>query len=173
MGFCWNEEAAPYLLKTYYVQGTMGAPGLRSLDSISIPAPASCHPKISFRSTAFSLFLWRGWDLEVGKWHHWKDSGRSRPHLGFCTANSHFLNELFLCTFTAASTAVSCIYYTLNEYLSIDLVQVCDSINILWKMSLSTQRARIPSQNTKQNPKHSGGAWLKVHMLLYPALQYH
>ena len=99
-----------------------------------------------------------------GKWYHWKYSGMSRLHLGFCTANLHFWNELFLCTFTAASTAVSCIYYTPNEYLSIDFVQVCDSINILWKMrSLSTKRVRIPSpRKTKQKPKqtkkpHSGG----------------
>ena len=98
----------------------------------------------------FYLFLWIGWGLEGGKCSHWKYLGMSCLHLGFCIANSHFLNELFLCTFAAASPAVSCIYYMLNEYLSIDLVQVCDRINILWKMrSLSTKSARIPPPQKK------------------------
>lgn len=110
--------------------------------------------KTTFQSTSFSLFLWMGWGLEGGKCYYWKYSGMSCLHLGFCIANSHFLNELFLCTFAAASPAVSCMYYTLNEYLSIDLVQVCDSINILWKMrSLSTKSVRIPTPNTTKKKK--------------------
>lgn len=122
-------------------------------------------------NTSFYSFLWKSWGLEVGKWYHRKYSGLSRLHLAVGTANSHFLNELFLYAFSAASTAVPCIYYTLNEYLSVDFVQICDSINILWKMrSLGTKRVRIPFQK-KSKQKGSGGAWLKVQMPLYSALQ--
>ena len=112
------------------------------------------HTQNTFQGTSFCLFLWIGWGLEGGKCYYWKYSGMSCLHLEFCIANSHFLNELFLCTFAAASPAVSCIYYTLNEYLSIDLVQVCDSINIWWKMrSLSTKSVRIPTPNTTKKKK--------------------
>ena len=114
----------------------------------------------TFQGTSFCLFLWIGWGLEGGKCYHWKYSGMSCLHLGFCIANSHFLNELFLCTFAAVSPAVSCIYYTLNEYLSIDLVQVCDSINILWKMrNLSTQSVRIPTPHQKKKQKKKTPQW--------------
>lgn len=99
---------------------------------------------------SFLFILWKCWDLEVEKWYHWKYSGLSYLHLGVGTANSHFLNELFLCAFTVPSTAVPCIYYTLSEDLSIDFVQACDSINILWKMKcLDTDRVRIPSRKKK------------------------
>lgn len=136
----------------------MGAPGLRSFYSISSPSPAfvphTHTQKNTFQGTSFCLFLWIGWGLEGGKCYYWKYSGMSCLHLEFCIANSHFLNELFLCTFAAASPAVSCIYYTLNEYLSIDLVQVCDSINIWWKMrSLSTKSVRIPTPTTTKKKK--------------------